>query len=626
MLHKDFKDATDGKFNEPKTTYVFLNNLMDLFLISVYTRRKRMEIEKFRKIVLSNFEKYDKKDAICLNDKKITFYELKQRIIYLSEIINWKKFNSIAIGLENKLDTIIMTFSCMIAGVPFIIIDKNNPGEFLINVLKEAEINTIVCDEIIDVYNCRCLLLSDIQNEANEIASERKNSQDVLFYIATSGSTGKSKVAERKVSAFWDDYEEFEKRCPYLYGKIAQQYAKLNFSYGLENSLLLLIGGTTICFGGIDSNVKNLKLMYKEIEENNASVVFWATPIIKLLSKHYKLFEGMPKCIKYIYTGGEPLVVSADLVVELRNRKIVLINDYGCSEVGKIFVNPFYLELKNMDAYNMVGIGQPIKGYEAMIMDENYCEVEEGYLVLKSKNKFPCSYVNKKIETNATYKDGFWYYNMHDMAKRNGNEIIVLGREINSVNISGYRVELEQVEYSVNQERQVEACVAMPAYNQYREATLFCFYSGTISCKELRGKMSELIPNYMIPSVFIKVDDVFLLPNGKVDRKKNYSVFGNYMNSRNIYTRDLKWRIYKYLVDIVGSEMGSLDAIYMEPFSEYGIDSLNVVDFISTVEEKEKVRIASDGIGTKITCLKDIVDLVNNGKEFKDEKNKWSHD
>ena len=49
----------------------------------------------------------------------------------------------------------------------------------------------------------------------------------------------------------------------------------------------------------------------------------------------------------------------------------------------------------------------------------------------------------------------------------------------------------------------------------------------------------------------------------------------------------------------------------MKPFFEYGIDSLLIVDFISTIEEKEKIILSIDKISSEIKCLKDIVDLIN---------------
>lgn len=569
----------------------------------------------FKTEIFDRFKKYGSKDAIRYERESISYINLKREIERLSDTLVYANFTTIAICIDNKMKVLILALSCIVAGIPFIVIDKTNPISFLESILQEANISTIICDEILKVKNCNCVLLNKLNREEGSYDKKiKQETNNVLFFIATSGSTGKPKVAERFTESFWDDYKEFECKFPFLFGQVAQQYAKLNFSYGLENSLLLLIGGTTLCLGGLSSGVKDLNLMYREINYNQASIVFWATPIIKLLSKHYRLFEGMPGCIKYIYTGGEPLVVSADLIVEFRNRDIALINDYGCSEIGKVFANPYRIKLRDMQAFNMVGVGKALKEYEAVIMDENLNEVDEGYLYLKSEKRFLCSYVNKSIKTNEIKKDNYWLYNMHDIAKKEDGEIIILGREINSVNIAGYRIELEQVEYAVNQLKGIKSCIAIPIYNQYREVSLFCFYQGSINCQDIRFYLYDIIPSYMIPNVFVPVDRIFLLPNGKVDRKKNKELYGDIVYSKSVASREVKGRIYQYLKRIVGNDLGDFDDIYLMLFSDLGVDSLSMVDFISTVEEKEKVLITSDGIGTRIKCLKDVIDLVNTAK------------
>ena len=492
-------------------------------------------------------------------------------------------------------------------------LDYNNPRAFNEKILREAEITEVIYEGEINLDSTKSIQLDKLMNPSDSVFEMAiDNNERILFYIATSGSAGNPKVAERYLSAFKRDFIEMKDKFPYLFNQVAQQYAKLNFSYGLENSLLLLLGGTTICFNQKIMGVNDVEEMFVEINNNKSTVVFWSTPIIKLFSKHYKLCEQIPDCVKCIYTGGEPLVVSADLVLIFKYKGILLINDYGCSELGKLFSNPFYKELKDLDAYNVVGVGKPLKGYEALVLDENNNEVEEGYLYLKSELKFPCSYVNKSIITNEKRINNYWIYNTQDIAKKIEDEIIVLGREMNSVNVSGYRVELEQVEYLINNTLgEIEVCVVLPHLNQYLETTLFCFYVGSIEKTSVREKLMEIAPQYMIPAAFFKVDEVFLLPNGKVDRKRNENAFKKEMQEKSFDETKLAQRIYKYLVKILGIEFGNLKEIYKVPFSDYGFDSLMFVDFISTIEEKERVKINADIAAQKLRCLKDIVEWVN---------------
>lgn len=562
--------------------------------------------------IVEVLKEYGEKKAIVQGTDSISYLELSLVIETIGKNIRNMGFKSIAIHSQDKMHVMMVALSCINLGIPFIILDSNNPKVFNEKILCEAKTTEVIYEGDINLDSINSVHFDQLMKHSNSVLATGVGTEErVLFYIATSGSTGSPKVAERLLSAFVKDYFVMKEKFPYLFNQVAQQYAKLNFSYGLENSLLLLLGGTTICFSKKAMVVNDIEDMFLEIEKNQATIVFWATPIIKLLSKHFKLCERIPGCVGYIYTGGEPLVLSADLVVIFKYKGITLINDYGCSELGKLFSSSFHRELKDLDAYNVVGVGKPLKGYDVLILDENDNEVEEGYLYLKSESRFPCSYVKKSIITNEKEMDNYWIYNTQDIAKQIDDEIVILGREMNSVNVSGYRVELEQVEYLINSLNEIEICVVLPHLNQYRETTLYCFYVGSIEKTNVREKMMAFAPQYMIPTAFFNVDKVYLLPNGKVDRKKNANEFNKGMQEKSHDETVLAERIYKYLVKVMDMEIGELKDIYCVPFIDYGFDSLMFVDFISTIEEKERVKINTDIAAKKLKCLKDIVEWVN---------------
>ena len=562
--------------------------------------------------IVEILKEFGKKTAIVQDEYSVSYSELSNKIEAIGKNMRKMGLRSVAIHISSKMDVIMIALSCMNVGIPFIVLDCSNPRAFKEKILCEAKITELIYEAEINLDSIKSFHLGQLMNPSDSVLETTLDLDErVLFYIATSGSTGNPKVAERYFSAFKKDFIEMKDKFPYLFNQVAQQYAKLNFSYGLENTLLLLLGGTTICFSQKTLGVSDIEEMFTEIENNKATVVFWATPIVKLFSKHFKLCERIPECVEYIYTGGEPLAVSADLVLIFKYKGILLINDYGCSELGKLFSHPFYKELKDLDAYNVVGVGKPLKGYEVLILDENDNEVEEGYLYLKSDSKFPCSYVNKSISTNEKRMHNFWIYNTQDIAKKVDDDIIILGREMNSVNVSGHRVELEQVEYFINTLDEIEVCVVLPYINQHMETSLFCFYTGSIEKTSVRERLLGVVPQYMIPSAFFRVQEVYLLPNGKVDRKKNENAFKKGIQNKNRDETVLAQRIYKYLVKVLGVELGDLKEIYEVPFSDYGFDSLMFVDFISTIEEKEQVKINTDIAVKKLKSLKDIVEWVD---------------
>jgi acyl carrier protein len=95
------------------------------------------------------------------------------------------------------------------------------------------------------------------------------------------------------------------------------------------------------------------------------------------------------------------------------------------------------------------------------------------------------------------------------------------GRKDFTIKIRGYRVEFAEVEKALVAHTDIgEVVVAAPA-NESGEARLVAYFTSSYpgpSVTELRGFLKKSLPDYMIPSVFVRLDGLPLTPNGKVDR------------------------------------------------------------------------------------------------------------
>ena len=117
-------------------------------------------------------------------------------------------------------------------------------------------------------------------------------------------------------------------------------------------------------------------------------------------------------------------------------------------------------------------------------------------------------------ETGARmYRTGDWGRYLPD-----GN-IEFLGRRDGQVKISGFRVELGEVEWSLTQCDGVDEAVGVTFVDEHGQKRLCAFYTGTATSREVRAALQRKLPAYMIPSRLIAVPSFPLSTNGKVDRK-----------------------------------------------------------------------------------------------------------
>ena len=101
--------------------------------------------------------------------------------------------------------------------------------------------------------------------------------------------------------------------------------------------------------------------------------------------------------------------------------------------------------------------------------------------------------------------------------RKDGN-IIFKGRKDSLIKHMGYRIELGEIEHVVeNDLKLVKYCCAVYHYEK-KEIILFYENDVEISDKDFRKEISKVFPSYMIPSVYVRMDELPRNTNGKIDR------------------------------------------------------------------------------------------------------------
>lgn len=99
----------------------------------------------------------------------------------------------------------------------------------------------------------------------------------------------------------------------------------------------------------------------------------------------------------------------------------------------------------------------------------------------------------------------------------NDNEFYFSGRKDFQIKHMGHRIELEEIELEMNK---IEAIKRVCCIYNSEKSKLCAFYIGNMQKNELREKLTNQLPNFMIPNVLKQVDEFPLTKNGKIDRKQ----------------------------------------------------------------------------------------------------------
>jgi amino acid adenylation domain-containing protein len=192
-------------------------------------------------------------------------------------------------------------------------------------------------------------------------------------------------------------------------------------------------------------------------------------------------------------------------------------------------------------------------------------------------------------QSNNTYKS---YYRTGDLGRwlADGN-IELLGRKDFQIKIRGFRIELGEIESRLLNHPAILEAVVLCGAAQTRDNYL-CAYIRTnleVTAADLRGFLSESLPDYMVPTYFVFLELFPLTPNGKVNRKAlpdpELKSGDEYMAPRNEIEMTLV-EIWSQVLEIQKNRIG-IDS----NFFELGGHSLKAAIFVTRVGEELNIRL-----------------------------------
>lgn len=168
-----------------------------------------------------------------------------------------------------------------------------------------------------------------------------------------------------------------------------------------------------------------------------------------------------------------------------------------------------------------------------------------------------------------------------DLCKINANnEIEFVGRKDDQVKIRGYRVSLIEIEKMLCLYPLIKNAIVVDYIDNNNKKRLCAYYIGedSITKKEIKEYLKKVLPMYMIPDTYIKVNEFKMTINGKIDKLSlpNPNKTGSESDSEYVEPRT---EIEKQLAEI-WSEILNIKQISIEDnLFELGADSLAIIEF-----------------------------------------------
>lgn len=531
--------------------------------------------------------------AVVFNDMSMSYKELNEKSNQLARFLREKGVKPdsvVGIMLHKSMETVISVLGVLKAGGCYLPLDPEYPAERIKYMLDDSQARILITNkELLAKVDFNGIVID--MEDAQPIYSLNKSNLsnmnmlcDLIYVIYTSGSTGKPKgvMLEHKNIVNLVNYE-FTKTSINFAHKVLQ-FASISFDVCYQEIFSTLLSGGELYIAGNESRKNPLSLM-EYIAEKGISVVFLPTSYYKFVFSEEKYLNKLTNSIKHIIVAGEQLIVTEQQKKVLDEKGIILHNHYGPSETHVVTT---YTINCGEDVSELPPIGKPISNTSILILsDKNTVApigipgelfisgdcVGRGYLnrpELTSEKFIP----NPYISMERMYRTG-------DLAKwKPDGNIEFLGRMDNQVKIRGYRIEIGEIEsylLSFNGIKEV-AVIDREANRGKKYLCAYIVSDSEIIISELRAYLLNNLPDYMIPSYYVKLKNLPLTPSGKVDRKALPEPTGSIEDSTEyVAPRNEPERI---LADIWSTVLKVKEIGVNNNFFELGGDSLAIMEVL----------------------------------------------
>lgn len=470
--------------------------------------------------------------AVVAEDKQLTYQELDDRANELASRLRSSGVGRealVALCMRRSAELAIGALAILKAGAAYLPLDPADPTNRLAMFLEDSQCHFVVTQpgtvELVPAGNWETIVLDKngaLPWRGSDVpATTHVKSDDLAYVIFTSGSTGRPKGVQVTHANLLNLVRWHIRTFQVTAADQATMQASPGFDAAVWELWPYLAAGATIHI--VDDVTRTTpELLRNWMVETGITVSFLPTALAEAI---ITLPWPPNTSLRFLLTGAAVLHRYPPL-----DLPFALVNNYGpteCTVVATSGIVP-----PDDKPERLPTIGRAIEGVRVYIVDEQLKPVPEGmpgemliggagvgggYInlpELTAQRFIPEPFVT--AEASRIYRTG-------DLARLlPDGQIIFLGRIDDQVKIRGYRVEPGEISAVLNRHPGVETTFVTVGAEECGETRLIAYIvmkpGAALRASELRNFLAEYLPDYMVPSKFVKIACLPLTAHGKVDR------------------------------------------------------------------------------------------------------------
>jgi amino acid adenylation domain-containing protein len=505
-------------------------------------------------------------------ESSLTYRQLDRKAAALAHYLEVKGIGSdsiVAIQMESCQEMIIAIHGVLKAGACYMPLDMDTPAErieYMLNdsnaklLIKKSESPNNSAPNDHDNTNTdrhtkltpEVLTIAHLDLEKSPVGEEYKAevstnllSTNLCYVVYTSGSTGRPKGVMLEHGNLVNLLRYQYRYTTIRYGRVLQ-FAGIGFDVSFQEIFSTHLAGGTLVL--LEKRVKqDVPMLLSKIREYGIETLYLPASYLNFILDREEYVAAIPDTVEHIVTAGEQLRVTAKFKEYLRKRRVTLHNHYGPTEthvvtthtmapgdeipvlppIGRPIANTTIhiidkygnLQPRGVAGQLLVGGANVGRGYQNQpeLTAERFIEPQRAQNSRKIENFLSSEF--SVLKAAKLYKTG-------DLARWKADGTLeFLGRIDHQVKIRGYRIELGEIENRLQAQPEIKEAVVIAREDQNGQQYL-CAYvvpvennNEEIHTKELRKRLAQHLPEYMLPARTMVLDAIPLNRNNKVDRK-----------------------------------------------------------------------------------------------------------
>jgi D-alanine--poly(phosphoribitol) ligase subunit 1 len=456
------------------------------------------------------------------NERTLTYGELRRHsnglACYLTARLG-EDYRPIAVLGHREPEMLIAFLGVVKSGRPYVPLDTALPQQRIDKILETSRAALVLTPT--DV----------LQFSASQMRGPPRTVQvDEPFYILfTSGSTGEPKGVIITLASL----EHFitwmlaEQRFAEL-GEVFLNQAPFSFDLSVMDLYCSLATGGTL-FSISRDLIANPKELYRALTSSGVTTWVSTPSFAQMCLVEDKFSDAMfPRIRRFLFCGETlPPQTAAQLLKRFPIAEVW--NMYGPTE-ATVATTSIRIDASILERYSPLPVGRAMTGSKIFIVNgkrELLPANQRGEIIIAGPNVSPGYLARPELTEDAFFQyRGQRAYRTGDFGRFRDNLLFFEGRMDEQIKLSGYRIELGDIEANLRALAVVRDAVVIPVIKDGTAQSVAAFVvlaerdnaSHFDLSHRLRNQLSERLPTYMLPRKFVFLDAFPMTANGKIDR------------------------------------------------------------------------------------------------------------